>query len=67
VFGLLNMIGTAGTLAPPGFVGWYADRRRAVGDSVPEPRDPVFDVYVVVPSVGAGAWARYRRRPVAAP
>jgi hypothetical protein len=64
LFGLLNMMGTAGALASLWFVGWYADQRKALGYTGREQWDPMFDVFVVVLLVGAGAWALYRRRPI---
>jgi MFS family permease len=64
LFGLLNMMGTVGALASQGFVGVFADWRKGLGYTGREQWDPIFDVYVIVLLIGAGAWLAYRRRPL---
>ena len=64
LFGLLNMMGTAGAMASQGFVGTFSDWRKGLGYSGREQWDPMFDVYVGVLLVGAVAWAVYRKRPL---
>jgi hypothetical protein len=64
LFGLLNMMGTAGALASQWFVGAFADRRESLGYSGREQWDPMFDVYVGVLLVGAASWAMYRHKAI---
>ena len=64
LFGLLNMMGTAGAMASQWFVGAFADWRARLGYSGREQWDPMFHVYVGVLLVGAAAWALYRKRPL---
>jgi len=64
LFGLLNMMGTAGALASQGFVGAFADWRAGLGYTGREQWDPMFDVYVGVLLLGAATWMLYRKRPL---
>jgi MFS family permease len=64
LFGLLNMMGTAGALASQGFVGAFADWRKDLGYTGREQWDPMFDVYVGVLLLGALTWLLYRKRPL---
>jgi MFS family permease len=63
VFGLMNGLGVFGAMASQGFVGVFADWQQARGYTGREQWDPIFDVYVCVLLLNAGAWYFYRFRP----
>jgi MFS family permease len=64
LFGLLNMMGTAGAMGSQWFVGKFSDWRKGLGHEGRDQWDPMFDVYVIVLLIGALVWLAYRKRPL---
>ena len=64
LFGLMNGVGVIGAMASQGFVGVFIDWREGLGFTGRARWDPLFDVYVGVLALGAGAWWLYRYRPL---
>ncbi len=67
IFGLMNGLGVLGAMLSQGFVGRFADWQASKGLSGRAQWDPLFDVYVVVLVLAAGAWWLYRLRPLDPP
>ncbi len=67
IFGLMNGLGVFGAMASQGFVGVFADWQRDRGYTGREQWDPIFDVYVCVLLLNAGAWSLYRFTPLPEP
>lgn len=64
IFGLANGLGVLGAMTSQGFVGVFADWQESRGLSGREQWDPIYDVYVIVLLLGAGAWWLYRFTPL---
>jgi ACS family glucarate transporter-like MFS transporter len=64
ISGLMNGAGVIGAMASQWFAGAYSDSMSAAGYAGREQWDSMFDVYVVVLILAAGAWWLYRYRPL---
>ena len=56
LFGLMNSLGVPGAFVSPIFMGYFTDRREALGHTGRDQWDPAFAVYSAVLAVGAAAW-----------
>jgi MFS family permease len=64
LFGLMNMVGQFGAVASQYFVGWFADRQKALDLTGRAQWDPMFKIYVGALLVGSIGWMIYHYKPL---
>jgi ACS family glucarate transporter-like MFS transporter len=64
LFGLMNMIGSFGAVASQYFVGWFADRQKALNLSGRAQWDPMFHLYIGALIIGSFGWMIYHCKPL---
>ena len=64
LFGMMNMVGQFGAVASQYFVGWFADRQKALNLSGRAQWDPMFNIYVGALIVGSIGWMVYHYQPL---
>jgi ACS family glucarate transporter-like MFS transporter len=64
LFGMMNMVGQFGAVASQYFVGWFADRQKALNLSGRAQWDPMFNIFVIALLIGSVGWMIYHYKPL---